>query len=243
MKIVTSFHAEAPYWRAFLKTYLDHVDLPLTVYFEGALPQVVLGATGDKVRYTNAGREIDVEYKNLGNDPDLRWFLKVWGNLETANGVRYVGGKRTVDYRYNAIKFAKKVFAMTAETEDCAWCDADVIFTNTAHFVDCMPVGKVAYLGRKDWHHSECGWVSYRDAQDVLQAMRQMYLSGRVFDLEEWHDSYVFDVVRQTFDPDRFVNLTPDARGLDVWEQSPLAAFSHHHKGPIAKQQVYEHAV
>lgn len=162
------------------------------------------------------------------------------------------------DYRKQACRFSHKVFALksavdfwaeekkrTGKTE-CRyliWLDADVLTTRkvTIEYIQkCLPKegDAVAYLGRKDWDHSECGWLAFdleNRGGDLITEMWAQYVGDTVFTLSQWHDSWIFDTLSPVY---KRTNLTPDAKGMEVWPQSPMAPWSKHYKGPIAKQSL-----
>lgn len=212
-RFVTSMSREGydTYGRTFLDTYSKHVHFPLTVYSEdNLLPER--------------------PFIDLNQDDELATFLE--------------DCPPSKDYRFDAGKFAKKVFAITASRsryEDWRiWLDADVVIEKpiTEDFLKrvCPDDMMGSYLGRKDWHHSECGWVAYNMAYayGFLYAFRQMYVSGEIFDHMEWHDSYLFDRLRERTAGD-WLNLSEGVFGMHVWDGSPLGEVMKHLKGPLRK--------
>lgn len=167
------------------------------------------------------------------------------------------------DYRKQAVRFCHKVFALSYALDSIKrakeagaldvpryliWLDADVLTTRQVTFDDiksCLPKegDAVSYLGRKDWPHSECGWLVFdldNGGDKLIEAMIAAYVSDSVFKMEQWHDSWVFDVtIKGSF---QATNLTPSATGMEVWPQSPMASWSRHYKGPIAKQELMHKA-
>lgn len=169
------------------------------------------------------------------------------------------------DYRKQPIRFCHKVFALkfasdssmqarAAKAEDAPryiiWMDADVITTSQVSFDDiakCLPVegDAVAYMGRKDWDHSECGWLAFdlqEDAQMIINEVYSFYNSDAIIKSEQQHDSWAFDCAMfrgSAFNP-KCTNLTLDKPGREIWQHSPMAKFSRHYKGPIAKQEFYQ---
>lgn len=172
------------------------------------------------------------------------------------------------DYRKQATRFCHKVFAIyrayqaAKQARDnnepgapryLIWLDADVITTRQVTMDDiqkCLPKegDAVSYLGRKDWPHSECGWLVFdleNGGADIIEAMHKEYLSDNVFNLTEWHDSWIFDrimdynkTVLHKRKPEysyNATNLTQDKPGMDIWQHSPMAEWSVHYKGPVAK--------
>lgn len=178
---------------------------------------------------------------------------------QTAFLERNKGKDDPSDYRKQACRFSHKVFALKsasdfwleqkkqsgkAECRYLIWLDADVLTTCKVTMDDlqkCLPKegDAVAYLGRKDWDHSECGWLAFdleNGGDKLIDCIAMSYLSNSVFDMDQWHDSWVFDLtLKNSF---KGTNLTSDAKGMEVWPQSPMAPWSKHYKGPIAKQEL-----
>jgi len=111
-----------------------------------------------------------------------------------------------------------------------------------------------SYLGRDrqswgdDRSHSECGFVAYNiitGSNKILDYMKFLYMSGLIFGLPEWHDSYVFDVVRngiaasgyQCNDLAKDVHLS--CGDINVYPKTILGEYSIHNKGPLAKIEAY----
>lgn len=161
------------------------------------------------------------------------------------------------DYRKQYVRFSYKVFAIARafwawsqmlEAERpryLCWLDADVETKRQVTREDilaCLPKDGdcVAYLGRKDWPHSECGWLAFDMQNEAASAFLKLfigyYVGDKVLKLDEWHDSWVFDhVLKKGF---KGTNLTEGKPGTEIWEHSPLAGFSHHYKGPAAKMNL-----
>lgn len=162
------------------------------------------------------------------------------------------------DYRKQAVRFCHKVFAikramdaaMKARAEKSpdaprylVWMDADVHTTQPVTLDDikqCLPKDgdAVAYLGRKDWDHSECGWLAFdleSDGDALINRVFEHYCLDKVFNQVQWHDSWIWDI---EIDHKRNLNLTEDKPGMDIWPHSPMGKWSIHYKGPQAKQQL-----
>lgn len=163
------------------------------------------------------------------------------------------------NYRKQAVRFCHKVFALKGVLESInrakadkmpdaprylIWLDADVLTTRQVTIDDikkCLPNegDAVSCMGRKDWDHSECGWLAFdldNGGDKIIDLMLYAYTSDNVFLMEQWHDSWVFDHV--SWSGIGKTNLTPNATGMEVWPQSPMAPWSRHYKGPIAKQEL-----
>lgn len=186
-----------------------------------------------------------------------------WEKDHAAFVERNKGKDDPQNYRKQAVRFCHKVFsikyaldainrAKAAKEEGVPrhliWLDADVLTTRKvmpAEIEACLPKegDAVSYLGRKDWPHSECGWVAFdleRGADEIIKSWLDYYLGDEVFKQEQWHDSWLFDKVLKDVAREAIAatNLTPSATGMEVWPQSPMAPWSRHYKGPIAKQEL-----
>lgn len=172
------------------------------------------------------------------------------------------------DYRKQACRFCHKVFALkgaadfwkSVQSPDKAryviWWDADVLTTRPVTLEEisrCLPEqgAAVSYLGRKDWPHSECGFLAFDlecGGGKLIDDWLEYYKTDAVFKEEQWHDSWLFDrvmskiITESVADSSKpqvsFTNLTRNKDGMDIWPQSPMAAWSRHYKGPIAKQEL-----
>lgn len=216
MKFITSMSQAGyeEYGRNFLDSFERYCDKPLTVFSEDRLEDEYF------------------PFGDLNKDADLTGFL-----AECPPESKH--------YQWKAGKFAKKVFALTCPDLPVVgwriWIDADVILDrplDEAFFNAVCPEDKDgSYLGRKDWHTSECGFVAYnleRRGGAFLKRLREVYTSGEIFDHLEWHDSYLFDRVREEgYD---FLNLSEGASGMHVWDETILGKYSRHLKGPLRKQ-------
>lgn len=180
---------------------------------------------------------------------------------------RNAGKDAPDNYRKQALRFCHKVFALkdasdywkNSKDEKKAryliWMDADVLTTRPVSLEEisrCLPEqgACVSYLGRKDWDHSECGWLAFdlqNGGHDFIDKWVEIYTSDEVFHYEQWHDSWLFDRLLAQYvlddvanyrDKTNFTNLTRNRDGMEIWPQSPMAAWSRHYKGPIAKQEL-----
>ena len=124
------------------------------------------------------------------------------------------------------------------------WLDADTITHSPIQLEDldrlCPTDAMICYLGRGEKYHSECGWVAYNldhpNTRPFIQDLRSMYDTDRIFDLPEWHDSYVWDTVRRSYqDQNQFYNLTTTmprpGRAGHPFINSDLGRFMDHLKG------------
>jgi hypothetical protein len=165
---------------------------------------------------------------------------------------KYKGTDDKQNYRKQFVRFSHKVFTIYKALDYCKgqnldylfWIDADVKFNKAVDqkFFDAvLPKDDeiVSYIGRKDWNHSECGFMVFdvKKAENLINAFIKHYIDGTGLNLEEWHDSFIFDRVREIHAP-LAKNISADASGMDVWEQTILGEYSQHFKGPVAKNEL-----
>jgi len=210
------------YGRRFIESYLKHwpVSIPLWVYYEGTKPDI---------------QSPRITYVDLDQDADRQKFMDE--KFDTSS-----------DYRFQAVRFSHKVFALTDPKRIASkaaqwwiWLDADIETHAKVdeEFVEAVcPEGFAgSYLGRKDWPHSECGFVGFNTqyrADEFLAKFRNAYVTGEIFNMKEWHDSYVFDQLREGW----WHNISADLSGLEVFNQSILGTRMRHDKGPVAKKKM-----
>lgn len=187
----------------------------------------------------------DIDVVMVGRKPEHQAFIDRNKNKEDPH-----------NYRQQPVRFCHKVFAIKnaldliegAKSKGIKdlpryliWLDADVHTTkplSNEELSQCLPKegDSVAYLGRKDWPHSECGWMAFdleNGGSNTINAMVESYISDAVIGMKEQHDSWVFDQIAA-----KKTNLTADKPGMEIWPHSPMAKWSTHYKGPAAKQQL-----
>lgn len=241
--LVTSFNDDGykEYGKRFLEGFIEHFpnNVFLVVVFEGDVPQ-----------------EVDprISYVDIKNDKELAEFKDKFKDNPQANGV--VNG--SINYRYQAVKFSNKVAAITSPNIPSSkwriWVDADVIVTKdipetffTEHFTEEDDV-LFHFIDRDPevWNHCEAGFVAYNTkleaTQDMLQLFRDLYFKPphKVFELEEWHDSFVLDWIRKTAgEPNgfKFTNIAEGIKEFHPWPHTYLGEYMEHLKGPVAKRE------
>jgi len=157
-------------------------------------------------------------------------------------------------FRWNAVRFCYKVFSVALCASQIPsgwmiWIDADSHTHSpvTTSWLDkvCPTNSMISYLGRGDKYHSECGWVAYNldhpQTRQFIQDFVDMYRTDAIFNEREWHDSYIWDVVRKKYQPgNKFVNLNPSVndKGLagHPFINSALGEVMDHVKGKRKEQ-------
>lgn len=154
-----------------------------------------------------------VTWDLLKSMPKAEAFYKRHDNVARSNGREFRQARNGYSFRHDAVKFSKKVFAIEL-VADCMigggdmdrliWVDADT--TTYADIpMDLLqqqpPEGYALACLDRGRYHSECGWIGYNlahpEAYKFIKAFSQLYYSDQVFQLMEWHDSWVFDWLRK----------------------------------------------
>lgn len=159
---------------------------------------------------------------------DLRDFYSIHGVTEYLERLkRHPGidgmGPSGYDYRYDANKFCRKVFAQDAvfgEDQYVFWIDADclAIEAMSEEFMRSLLLdAPFCYLGRKGYAaYTETGFIGFNTKHEKFQEFRDKYLSyfttGKILgQLKGWHDCIAFDYAREGI---QGRNLTPDGSGV-----------------------------
>ncbi len=166
---------------------------------------------------------------------------------------RHKDYKNEGDYRTNYTDFSHKIFALYqaylyAKQEGIdyiIWLDADIIVKDEVGIENIEKWhngADIAYLGRKDWDHSECGLVMYKTetAGKFIERFHEMYVKDEVLNHKQYHDSYIFDRLREEFSGLTYHNISEDIGGRDVFNESILGEKLHHYKGPLEKKKLLE---
>lgn len=161
----------------------------------------------------------------------------------TANGYKDSTSK---NFLFDAVRFSHKVFALYDAIQNNAdksiiWIDADTITHSKvpANFlVDNFPnTYGIAYLGRTK-QYTECGWVVYHTNHPLMKEFWETFINyyknDTIFALTEWHDSYVFDVVRKEYEDKGMINqnITPGFVAGHPFINCVLGEYMDHMKGP-----------
>lgn len=149
--------------------------------------------------------------------PALVAFKNKWRNVPKANGdisgdiARSIRLDSKKSFKWDAVRFAHKVYAIFACAKKCnsdilLWMDADTICHSAIsleQLTKLIPADKeLCFLGREG-KYTECGLYAMNLRSPMitrfLESFQQMYdqADQGIFTLDEWHDSFVFDVVRR----------------------------------------------
>jgi hypothetical protein len=135
--------------------------------------------------------------------PDLTEFKKRNSFRDEAN----------TKFQFQSIRFSHKIYALyhaaiTTDARYLIWLDSDTELYDSVgpeYFRRFLPEGAfVGYLGRAGEAFSECGFMIYDlhnpHARDFFDRFKWYYDTDELYKLREWHDSYIFDVVRKEFE-------------------------------------------
>jgi hypothetical protein len=250
--VVTTFHESGlkQYGQRMINTFCENwpAEVTLHVYPESCVPTIP-----DSSRVT---------VKNLEEVEELVAFKNRWRDVPKANGdvsadpVRSKRRDSGKGFKWNAVRFAHKVYAIF----DCARItDADILIWMDADTICHSPIGMakitqlipeqhdICYLGRQG-KFSECGLYSmnlrHKNTRKFLDEFQRVYddAENGIFQMDEWHDSFVFDVVRSRIHKLHQLNWSANLadlrprRGNSLGEGHPLinsewGAYLDHLKG------------
>ena len=184
-------------------------------------------------------------------------FKKKYANDPRANGQG--PDKKRLDakkaFKWDAIKFCNKVYvvcdaARRVNSDVLIWMDADSFIHSPMplqFLEDFIPEDVfTCYAGRTN-KYSECGWYSmnlkHPHAKEFFDEFQRMYddAENGIFKEKEWHDSYIYDVVRVWHEQKYGAKNKDFSQGIVVKEghpiiNSPLGVFIDHMKGDRKRQ-------
>ena len=203
----------------------------LTVYVDDPIPKHELI------------RDSRVTYKIL-NQKDLLSFKERHANNLEANGLGSKSEAGQKNYRYDAVRFSHKVFALLQfleenETDVLIWLDGDSRTHSTVSVNDidswCPEEKFAGYLARP-WMYTETGFhifnMKHSISNDFLNSWKQYYVDDSIFKLNMWTDCHTYDAAKIVFDDKHWHNLSPPIKNNHPFINGPLGVFMDHMKGP-----------
>jgi len=238
ISVVTTFHKAGyeQYGQRMIQTFIKNWPTEVNLYVY----------TEDCQVYESAPNLIVRDLHNSSSE--LVAFKEKWKNVPKANGDvsddpvkrrRKDAGK---GFKWHAIRFAHKVYSIFHCAKNC---DADILIWMDADTICHSPITRkelkrmvpadtdICYLGRKG-KYSECGLYSLNlnseQTKMFLMEFQRMYdkAEAGIFQLDEWHDSFVFDRVRERMpflkqlDWAAHLNDLRPAPGMSAGEGHPL---------------------
>ena len=244
--IVTSLNKQLYEYYAFrfLQTYNWPFDC--YIYHEGWIPEI------DPMRDNIIYRDIHE------TNPGLKQFAERNSkrnqfSTEKNDTSKIIYG---LDFLKDAIRFSYKVYAKThlmmeGKYDYVFWIDADVVFTKRITEQEIvnkiLPIDyTICYLDRPEPpRYPECGFVGYNltnsHTRNFVEKLREYYELDLLFKEEQWHDSYVWNKVREKYlSGQPQYNLTGTRKDGHVWPHSKLAEYTTHLKGKKKKDKGYD---
>lgn len=139
----------------------------------------------------------------------------------------------TEDYRYDAARFANKVWAMVEgsmnESGLVFWLDADCVTYRkpSAEFLKRL-IPKSHYMGSfQRPSYVETGFwgvrANHEQHKPFMTALKDVYLSGKIFKLPQWHDCFALDHTREAFTKAGLIQTTDLTKTLNGRGSHPIA--------------------
>ena len=249
--VLTTFNQQGlqVYGQRFLNSFVDRMpnEIGMYIYAERCTPVL---------------RKNDKTIKVLDHEktlPDLVAFKKRYGKDPRATGMgpdnRRLDARKA--FKWDAIKFSNKVYAVCdaarkakADGYDVLiWMDADsyVHSKMPLSFLDKFIPQHVftCFLGRGH-KYTECGWYSlnlnHEHADKFIDEFQRMYddAENGIFKEKEWHDSYIYDVVRRWHETTYHVTNKDISSGIQgeghPLINSELGQYFDHMKGDRKRQ-------
>jgi hypothetical protein len=210
--VVTTFHKPGLdlYGQRFLDSFAQRVDkrIKLLAYAEDCSP---VNPDPSQITILDAKEAL----------PKLNAFKEKWKDVPKANGVppADIKARRPRDwqkeFKWDAVRFANKTYAVydacERSTDWCVWMDADTFVHSDwsyDEFLELLPkTSWITYVGRGKGSQTwpECGFYGLNlkdgDCKEFIKEFERVYEDADkgIFTLEEWHDSYVFGYILNTF--------------------------------------------
>jgi hypothetical protein len=210
--VVTTFHKPGLdlYGQRFLDSFAQRVDkrIKLLAYAEDCSP---VNPDPSQITILDAKEAL----------PKLNAFKEKWKDVPKANGIppADIKARRPRDwqkeFKWDAVRFANKTYAVydacERSTDWCVWMDADTFVHSDwsyDEFLELLPkTSWITYVGRGKGSQTwpECGFYGLNlkdnDCKEFIKEFERVYEDADkgIFTLEEWHDSYVFGYILNTF--------------------------------------------
>jgi hypothetical protein len=257
---VTTFNRDGyeQYGRRMIETFDRYwpKDLVLYCYAEGFKPDVpsrrivvvdLLSACPELVAFKQRHCDNERAHGAQGHGSRLRVYVKARKATRwPIPKLKVIRMERGIGYRWNAVRFSHKSFAVFDASVRCkedilCWLDGDILVFDEiprAFLEELVPPDHLlGFLKRPKF--SECGFIAYNlrhpSIRDFFAEFEALYTTDRLFREQEYHDSWLFDIVRKRFE--RRNCKTFDIAGGQgayaghVFINSPLGRYMDHMKG------------
>jgi hypothetical protein len=205
-KIVTTFHKKGydEYGFRFIDTMEKYLpdNMSVDIYLEG----FSIDKKYNKINFLNYKTYCGEQQAQLV-ETELT-YVKRRQELEHEESVKRKK-KMHNGFRWDASRFAHKVFSLQSANNELekmqgdrslVWIDGDVIACKQIpnNWFDTLMDKKMYWsrVNRGPKQYPECGFMmfncNHKHHQEYWNIMYDMYNNGKMFELYEWHDSYVF---------------------------------------------------
>jgi len=232
--VVTSFGRKGYelYGRDFIRTFKQFwpEEVKLIVYWEDEKPEEDL--YGYDLLTLEPCASFLARHDNMimrGKEPHPRWG---WGPKASKSGY---------NFRFDAYKFSRKVFAVAHAAREVKsgrmfWIDADVVTHNrvkTKWLIRMLPEDiALCYLARVRYH-SELGFVGYNlshpDTHPFIEDYERQYADDLFINHGAFDDCNTFDMLVRRRKP--AVYQIPNRSTAQPFDHSDLVRFMTHNKG------------
>ena len=220
------------YAKNMLLSAIDHLECDIYAYYEN---KYLDDDRINNIKISDNVREIGEFKKRHWNNMVVKGTQQShktpWKKKDLQNGY---------SFRYDAWKFCNKPLVMNdainrINADIIYWIDADVVVKRCVpnlFFTNLLDDCDITFLGRNNYH-SECGFVGYSVNDKTIRfcdELGKMYSEDKFLDEREWHDSYLFDVVRHKMNL-KENNLTGTLKKSNVFDECVVGDYFSHLKG------------
>lgn len=217
-----------------IKSFIDNwpSEVELTVYVDEPIPKNELI------------RDPRIEYKIL-DQPNLLEFKKRHLKKLEAHGLGKHAKDGKENFRFNAVKFSHKVFALIEfinrrGTDTLIWLDGDTRTHSRIELNDIeswCPEGKFAGYLARPWMYTETGFhifnMNHPIAKDFFSDWKNLYANDTLFENKDGTtDCHTYDTAKQNYAENHWFNLSPPFKNNHPFINGPLGNFMDHMKGP-----------
>ncbi len=238
------------------------IEIDLVVYLEEPKPNY----DHPRIQWVdlNAAEPELFKFKNKHkNDPVACGELQeIPGGVKRPAALQQQGGldKNKGSFLWDAVRFSNKVFCVINAVRNSPnydyvlWIDADTFtfrpiplnFLETLLPQDTMLtfLGRERYALKDGGKYPECGFVGYNlqhpNTQEFVAEWEKLYITDEVFQLLEWHDSFVFWHLARKFQEKYNIKVNDigygkNVKGHHVFVNSELGLYMDHMKGKRKK--------
>ena len=259
LKIITSYKPGT--WKSFAKRGIHSMaekfpkDVDIFLYCEEQKPQDVnnriqcidlIKAEPELFNFKNKYKDDPVANGKLTQIPD---------GVRRSNTLQGLD-KDKESFLWDAVRFSNKVFCIinavrnSKDYDYVLWIDADTFTFRPVpldFFQNLLPHDTMlTYLGRENptlndgGVYPECGFVGYNlrhpEIQNFITDWENLYKTGEVFDILEWHDSFVFWHLSKIYRKNKNIKVhdigyQKGVKGHHVFINSELGLYMDHFKG------------